>query len=69
MVSKYIILHDTTTYAHIGEPLTSENTFTGEVDLTKGLWDAVEEFLDSNNEWIVYERYTNNNGLTVLTRV
>ena len=68
MVSKYIILHDTTTYAHKGEPLTSENSFKGEVDLNKGLWDAVEEFLDGTNEWLAYERYTNNNGLTVLKR-
>lgn len=69
MVSKYIILHDTTTYAHRGEPLTSKNTFVGEVDLTKGLWDAVEEFLSNTDEWEVEKRYTNNNGLTILTRV
>jgi len=69
MVSKYIILHDTTTYGNTGEPLTSENTFVGEVDLTKGLWDAVEEFLSNTDEWEVEKRYTNNNGLTILTRV
>ena len=69
MVSKYIILHDTTTYAHNGEPLTSENTFVGEVDLSKGLWDAVEEFLSNTDEWEVEKRYTNNNGLTILRRV
>ena len=68
MVSKYIILHDTTSFAHHGETLTAKNTFVGEVDQTKGLWDAVEEFLKSNSEWSIHERFTHNNGLTVLKR-
>ena len=54
---KYIILHDTTTFGEVGE--------CGEGD---GLWRAVEEFLEKNNEWSVHKRFTNNNGLTILKR-
>jgi cephalosporin hydroxylase len=54
---KYIVFHDTTTYADNGE-------FGG-----KGIWAAVQEFVDSHPEWELTERRTNNNGLTTLTRV
>ena len=37
-------------------------------ELTKGIWYAVEEFLDKNDDWELMKRYTNNNGLTVLKR-
>tara|TARA_B100000945_G_C20347906_1_gene580714 strand:- start:429 stop:1217 length:789 start_codon:yes stop_codon:yes gene_type:complete len=37
-------------------------------DLTTGLWKAVEEFLDKNDDWELMKRYTNNNGLTILKR-
>ena len=37
-------------------------------ELTTGLWKAVEEFLDKNDNWELMKRYTNNNGLTVLKR-
>ena len=56
-VSKYILFHDTTTFAINGE-------FGG-----KGIWPAVQEFIDSHPEWQMIERRTNNNGLTVLKRV
>jgi hypothetical protein len=65
---KYIIMHDTTSYEYRDEPLTSENTFEGEKSSGKGLWPAITEFLESNNEWELYRRYVNNNGLTVLKR-
>jgi len=57
-VKKYIIMHDTTIFGEKGE---SE----GHV----GLWPAVEEFIARNKNWTIKERYTNNNGLTVLERV
>jgi len=66
---KYIIMHDTTSYEFKDEPLTSENAWEGELDFGKGLWAAVTEFLESNDEWVLHKRYTNNNGLTILKRV
>jgi len=66
---KYIIMHDTTSYEYRDEPLTSENTFEGEKSSGKGLWPAITEFLESNNEWELHKRYTNNNGLTILKRI
>ena len=71
-VRKYIILHDTTTLADIGERtdyngtvlIVPENT-----DNPRGIWRAVEEFLHENKFWALKERYTNNNGLTVLERI
>jgi len=65
---KYIIMHDTTSYEFRDEPLTSENTFKGEKSSGKGLWPAITEFLAENNNWEIYKRFTNNNGLTVLKR-
>jgi hypothetical protein len=66
---KYIIMHDTTSYESRDEPLTSENAWEGEPPTGKGLWAAVTEFLDENNEWELHKRYTNNNGLTILKRI
>lgn len=56
-VKKYLIFHDTTTFAERGE-------FGG-----RGIWPAIQEFIDSHQEWQLVERRTNNNGLTVLKRV
>jgi hypothetical protein len=56
-VKKYILFHDTTSFADNGE-------FGG-----KGIWPAIQEFIDSHPEWQLVERRTNNNGLTVLKRV
>lgn len=66
---KYIIMHDTTSYEFKDEPLTSENAWEGDKSSGKGLWAAIQEFLDSTNEWILHERFTNNNGLTILKRI
>lgn len=66
---KYIIIHDTTLYGYKDESLTSENAWEGAPPTGKGLWLAVTEFLDSNDEWELHKRYTNNNGLTILKRV
>jgi hypothetical protein len=55
-VRKYIIFHDTTTFAYDG------------MDNQPGIWPAIQEFLDANDEWFILERYTNNNGLTIIKR-
>ena len=55
-VKKYIGFHDTTAYAQIGEY--------NQV----GLWPAIEEFLYSNRNWYVYEKFANNQGVTILKR-
>lgn len=55
---KYIILHDTESFKYKGE---SENY--------KGLWYAIEEFLEANHCWKIHEHFSNNNGLTILKRL
>jgi len=73
---KYIILHDTTVDGEHGESIrlgsniAEESKASGlpEEEIRKGLWPAVEEFLAEHPTWILKERYTNNNGLTVLMR-
>ncbi len=64
---KYIICHDTTTYASTDETnyeiLGPEWKGEG-----KGIWPAIEEFLHLNNQWSLHERIMYNNGLTILKR-
>ena len=55
---KYIIMHDTTLFGVKGEDGRS-----------KGLWFAVEEFLIENPQWQILERFTHNNGLTILQKM
>jgi len=77
VVSKYIIMHDTTTDAVNGETIrvgwnpTQQSLETGipVQEITKGLWPAIEEFLLEHPEWKIKERFTNNNGLTILYRI
>lgn len=70
-VNKYIIMHDTTTFADVGE--TGEYDFyTNLLDKSgqkKGLWSAITEFLEENNQWQLKQRFYFNNGLTVLERI
>ena len=69
-VKKYICFHDTTSYEHHSEPTTSENDFKEELVWNKGLWDAVTEFLEENKDiWKLKERFTNNNGFTIIERI
>lgn len=69
-VKKYICFHDTTSYEHHSEPITSENSYSDELIWEKGLWDAVTEFLDANADtWKLKERFTNNNGFTIIERI
>jgi len=75
-VSKYIIMHDTTVDEWEGETIRSgwnaeaqSKEFGMPVDeINKGLWPAIAEFLAGHPEWRIRERFTNNNGLTVLER-
>ena len=63
---KYIILHDTTLFAFQDEGIDYIKTT---LDNSKiGLWPAVEEFLQKNQNWYIVEKRSNNNGLTVLGR-
>jgi hypothetical protein len=62
---KYIGFHDTTSFEFIGERYTTGDDWFEE---GKGLWKAIEEFLEINPHWEIAERYTNNNGLTILKR-
>lgn len=66
-VKKFIMMHDTTTYGSIDE----QNYYTdfNPKENKSGLWPAIEEFLQSNSEWKLINRYHNNNGLTILERI
>ncbi len=77
IVKKYIIMHDTTVDEWVGETIRNKwdskqqsiDTGYPEEEINKGLWPAIEEFLKEHPEWVLKERFTNNNGLTVLSRV
>jgi hypothetical protein len=70
-------MHDTTVDELYGETLRvgwdankqSKETGIPVDEITKGLWPAIEEFLEEHPEWNLEKRYTNNNGLTILSRV
>jgi hypothetical protein len=74
--NKYIILHDTTVDEWQGESIRSNLDIYSQSassgipvsEIVRGLWPAVEEFLEKHPEWTLHERFTNNNGLTVLKR-
>ena len=74
---KYIIMHDTTVDEWIGESIRENFDIDAQVkssgfpreEITRGLWPAVTEFLSMHPEWVLHERYINNNGLTVLRKV
>jgi len=53
---KYIIMHDTVYFGEVGEG--------GQA----GLLPAVEEFINENPHWQIFEHLTNNNGLMILKR-
>lgn len=68
-VKKYIILHDTNTFGYVDESYYDcSETPRVETNLPKGLCPAIDEFLNENNSWILWERKFNNNGITVLKR-
>lgn len=74
ITNKYIALHDTTIDAEYGESIrlnhnilemSKKSGFSVE-EIIRGLWKAVEEFLETHPDWKLKERFTNNNGLTIL---
>ena len=66
---KYIILHDTTSFGEEDEGHWDEySKRVGNPGEKRGLWHAIMEFLDENPQWGLLERYTHNNGLTILAR-
>ena len=75
--NKYIILHDTTVDEWYGENARGghndeeDSIYSGIPieEIQKGLWPAIDEFLISNPEWVLHERFTNNNGLTILKKI
>ena len=76
ITNKYIIMHDTTVDEIYGETIrmswdaaqqSKESGFPIE-EINKGLWPAITDFLANNPEWFIKERFTNNNGLTILAR-
>lgn len=77
ITNKYIIMHDTTIDEWFGEtirqnldPFTqSQQSGIPENEITVGLWPAIEEFLQTHHEWILHQRFYNNNGLTILKRI
>jgi hypothetical protein len=70
-VSKYIILHDTTTFGYQDEIIYSNasNIVKNMKNEKQGLIVAVQDFIKTNKNWNVYKKYENNNGLTILNRV
>lgn len=76
ITNKYIIMHDTTIDEFDGETIRnkwnaeqqSKETGIPVDEINKGLWPAVEEFVENNPEWYIKERFTNNNGLTILAK-
>jgi hypothetical protein len=76
VTKKYIIMHDTTVDEIHGETIRMNmNPYIQSVqsgipldEILKGLWPAVSEFLENNSEWKIKERFTNNNGLTILEK-
>ena len=66
-VRKYLVFHDTTTFAEVDE--VSYDTLGGVFQSEGvGIWKAIEEFLQENPEWELIERFTNCNGLTIIGR-
>ena len=76
ITNKYIIMHDTTVDGEYGETIRlgwnaqQQSVMSGfpVEEINNGLWPAIDEFLKTNPEWYLKERFTNNNGLTVLEK-
>lgn len=70
-VRKYIAMHDTSApWGERDEPGDQKLEYPAHIHLHKrGLWAAVEDFLQTHPEWRLKERYFNNAGFTVLERI
>jgi hypothetical protein len=77
ITNKYIIMHDTTVDEIYGETIrckwnAEEQSIESGIpveEINKGLWPAIEEFLETNKNWKIKERFYFNNGLTILEKV
>lgn len=77
ITNKYIIMHDTTVDEWLGETIrdrlnAEQQSIQSGIpidEINKGLWPAIDEFLQENKNWTLHERFTNNNGLTILKRI
>ena len=77
ITNKYIIMHDTTVDGIYGETIRnkmnavqqSKDTGISIEEINKGLWPAITEFLEIHTDWKLKERFTNNNGLTILEKI
>jgi hypothetical protein len=70
-VRKYLVFHDTHTYAMSGEKCSnasSGNILTDTIENPEGLLPAIIEFMVSNSNWIFKVYKKNNNGLIVLEK-
>lgn len=69
-VKKYMIFHDTgDSFGFKDENSYDDyNNQRKETNLPKGLVPAIDEFLSKNDDWFIYERFNNNNGITILKR-
>lgn len=73
ITNKYIIMHDTTIDGEFSECVRSnyvafDSGYTRE-EMTYGLWRAISEFLENNQDgWVLHKRFTNNCGLTILEK-
>jgi hypothetical protein len=73
---KYIIMHDTFVDGIYGETIRCRlNAQQQSIDsgfpieeINIGLIPAIHDFLHNHPEWVIYERYDNCNGLTILAR-
>lgn len=74
---KYIIMHDTTVDEIHGESIRNKKNIEKQSkdsklpveEITRGLGPAITEFLEANPEWALHEKFTNNNGLTILKKI
>jgi hypothetical protein len=77
ITNKYIIMHDTTVDEIHGESIRAHMDIHAQArrsgysieEISCGLQKAIDEFLTENSQWKLYERFTNNNGLTILKRI
>jgi len=77
VTNKYIIMHDTEVDKNYGETIregsnaykqSQESGYPVE-EINCGLQKAIDEFLKENSDWTIFEKFENNNGLTILKKI
>jgi hypothetical protein len=77
ITNKYIIMHDTTIDEISSESVRNKHDIDKKMEefgftfyeVTTGLKQAIDEFLINNTQWKLHEKFTNNNGLTILKNI